>query len=210
MSNNTSENSLIIQIVLLLFIIFGYTTYLFISRRKILKQKDQEILVSNFSASIGSVLDKKVEEKLKQRTINAQQIMEQSEGEMSYSLVLPSDIKLIETESCLLINGSIESIEKICYEFSNMDQMPEGFCVQLGGWKLFILEDKPQSSREDKIIVMPADHWLFMSCKLSESIHGHEMHPYNYIYEPFTFKKILEYGIGVEATDYIGYNKDKL
>ncbi len=210
MSNYTFENGLIIQIILLLFIIFGYTTFLYISRRKIIKQKEQDILVSNFSGSISTLLHKKSEEKLKQRTINARQMVNQSEDQMTYSIVLPLDIKLIETESCLMIRGTVESIEIICYEFSNMDQLPEGFCIQLGDWKLFIFEDMPQSSREDKIIIMPADHWLFMSCKLKESIHGYEMHPYNYIYEPLTFKIVLEYGIGVEATDYAKYSKNKI
>ncbi|WP_123890407.1 hypothetical protein [Flavobacterium frigidimaris] len=185
-----------------MFVIFGYTAYLYSIRRKILKHKEQNILVSNFSGSISAALNKKDEDKLKKRVSNAERIIDQSVEQMTYSIVLPLDIKLIETDNCILIKGSIESIETICYEFSNMDQLPEGFCVQLGDWKLFILEEKPQSCREDKIIVMPADHWLFMSRKLKESIHGEEIHPYNYIYEPFTFKKVLKYGIGAEATDY--------
>lgn len=199
------ENNTIIEIILLLSIILGYSVYLYILRRRIItyKRLGQGILVSDFSGSMSIALNKKQEEKLRQSVFKAEQMMNQTKEQMTYSIVLPSDIKLVETESCLLIKGFIESIEKICYEFSNMDQLPEGFCVQLGDWKFFILEEKPQSSREDKIIVMPASHWLFVSRKLRESINGQEMHPCTYIYEPSTFKKILQYGIGVEATDYI-------
>jgi hypothetical protein len=201
----TTENNTIIEIILLLSLILGYSVYLYILRRRIMTQKRQEmdVLVSNYSGIMIPAANKKSEKKLKQSVVKAERIISQSKEQMTYSIVLQSDIKLIETENCLLIKGLIESIEKICYEFSNMDQLPEGFCVQLGEWKLFILEEKPQISREDKIIVMPAKHWLLAGRKLKESINGYEKHPYTYFYEPFTFKKTMKYGIGVEATDYI-------
>ncbi|MGA9638548.1 hypothetical protein [Flavobacterium sp.] len=159
---------------------------------------------------MSTIVKKLSEEKLKERAINASKIIDKGEDEMTYVIDLPSDIKLIETETCLLIRGFVESIAKICLDFAAMEQLPEGYCVTLGNWKLFVLEDFPQSSRDDKIIVMPADHWLFLSCKLRDSIHGHDFHPYNYMYEPFSFKRVLEYGIGVEATDYTEFNRDRL
>jgi hypothetical protein len=203
--------SLLLSAFLFLLII-GNAVHFFIARAKLLKQKREEknSLASNSQETIGAITKKLTEEKLKERVIKADKIIDQSDDEMTYSIVLPTDIKLIETDACLLITGSVESIAKICDEFSNMEQLPEGFCVILGDWKLFILEYTPQSSLEHKTVVMPADHWLFMSCKLRDSIYAYDYHPYNYMYEPFTFKKVLEYGIGVEATDYAEFNNDRL
>lgn len=200
----TAENNTIIEIILLLSLILGYSIYFYKLTRRILITKRQEhnILVSNFLGQMIAAFNKNSEEKLKQSLNKAERIINQSKEQMTYSIVLPSDIKIIETESCLVIKGFIESIEKICYEFSNMDQLPEGFCVQLADWKFFILETEPQSSLEDKIIVMPGKYWLLVSKKLRENIHEHEIHPYTYIFEPFSFKKTMKYGIGVEATDY--------
>lgn len=208
----SEETSLLMQSAFLFLLILGYTAYYFNTRRKSLKQKREEknAYVSNSQETISTIVKKLSQEKLNERAISADKIMNQSDDEMTYAIDLPSDIELIETDTCLLIKGSVESIAKICNEFSYMEQLPDGFCATLGDWKLFILEDFPQSSREDKIIVMPADHWLFMSCKLRDSITGQDIHPYNYIYEPFTFKRVLEYGVGVEATDYAEFNKDKL
>lgn len=203
--------SLLISAVLFLLII-GNAVYFFIARRKLLKQKREEknCLVSESTDTISAFAKKISEEKLKERTFNADKIIDKSNDEMTHIIDLPTDITLIETDTCLLIKGSVESIAKICDEFSYMEQLPDGFCAILGDWKLFILEDTPQSSLEDKIVVMPADHWLFMSCKLRDSIFAEDMHPFNYVYEPFTFKRVLEYGIGVEATDYAEYNKERL
>jgi hypothetical protein len=198
-----SETALLIQIFFLLLLILGYLGYLYSLRRKILKQKREEknVSVSHFSGNLSAVLEKKSQEKLKERAINADKIIKQGDEQMTFAIPLAPDIQLLETDSCLLIKGSVQSIATICYEFSNMEQLPEGYCVQLGNWKLFILEDVPQSSREDRIVVMPRNHWLFMSSKLRDSIYGEDIHPYVYIYEPFTFKKVLEYGIGVEVID---------
>jgi hypothetical protein len=198
-----SETALLIQIFFLLLLILGYLGYLYSLRRKILKQKREEknVSVSHFSGNLSAVLEKKSQEKLKERAINADKIIKQGDEQMTFAIPLAPDIQLLETDSCLLIKGSVQSIATICYEFSNMEQLPEGYCVQLGNWKLFILEDVPQSSREDRIVVMPRNHWLFMSSKLRDSIYDEDIHPYVYIYEPFTFKKVLEYGIGVEVID---------
>lgn len=203
-----SDTFIIIQIILLMSIILGYSTYLYIQRRRVMANKEEEksVIVSSFSGTMSAALAEKSVTKLKKRVQKAVEIINQSDEQMTYSIVLPSDVKLLETEKGLLIKGSVRSIAVVCYEFSNMEQLPEGFCVQLGDWKLFILEEKPQSSREDKIFIMPSDYWLFMSTKLTDSIYGEEMHPYNYIYEPFTFKKVLDYGIGVEATDWHDFN----
>jgi hypothetical protein len=208
----SEETSLLLQSAFLFLLILGYTAYYFNTRIKFLKQKrdEQKNSVSTAPETISTIVKKLSEEKLNERAIIADKIMNQSDNEMTYAIDLPSDIELVETDSCLLIKGPVESIAKICDEFSYMEQLPDGFCATLGDWKLFILEDFSQSSREDKIIVMPADHWLFMSCKLRDSITGEDIHPYNYIYEPYTFKRVLEYGVGVEATDYAEFNKDRL
>ena len=84
-----------------------------------------------------------------------------------------------------------------------MEQLPNGYCVVLGSWRLFVLEDMAQSGLDVRTVVMPPYHWLFMSCKFRESITGYEQHPYKYFYEPFTFKRVLEYGIALEATDLV-------
>ena len=208
----SEETSLLLQSAFLFLLILGYTSYLFNKRRKLLKQKREEKKdsVSNSPESISTIVKKLSEEKLNERASNADKIMEQSDDEMTYAIDLPSDIELMETDSCLLIKGPVESIAKICDEFSYMEQLPDGFCATLGDWKLIILEYTPQSSLEHKTVVMPADHWLFMSCKLRDSILAYDIHPYNYVYEPFSFKRVLEYGIGVEATDYAEYNSDRL
>jgi hypothetical protein len=130
-----------------------------------------------------------------------------NDKEFTGRINIPSDISLIETESCLLIKGSVESIASICDELAVMEQLPEGYCLMLGEWRLFVLDDMAQSDRELKTVVMPRDHWLFMSCKLRDSILGYDVHPYNYVYEPFTFKQVLEYGIGVEAIDINNQNE---
>ncbi|SHF70680.1 hypothetical protein SAMN05443549_10180 [Flavobacterium fluvii] len=208
----SEETSLLLQSAILFLLILGYTAYLFNTRRKLLKQKREEKngSSSNSPETISAIIKKLSEEKLKERAINADKIMDQSDDEMTYAIDLPSDIELVETDSCLLIKGPVESIAKICDEFSYMEQLPDGFCATLGDWRLFILEYTPQSSLEHKTVVMPADHWLFMSCKLRDSIYAEDIHPYNYVYEPFTFKRVLEYGIGAEATDYAEYNSERL
>ena len=208
----SEETSLLLQSAFLFLLILGYTVYYFNKRRKFLKQKREEKKdsVSTSPETISAIVKKLSEEKLNERAINADKIMDQSDDEMTYAIDLPSDIELMETDTCLLIKGPVESIAKICDEFSYMEQLPDGFCATLGDWRLFVLEDTPQSSLEHKTVVMPADHWLFMSCKLRDSIMAYDMHPYNYVYEPFSFKRVLEYGIGVEATDYAEFNKDRL
>jgi hypothetical protein len=207
-----SETSRLIQSALLLLLILGYTAYLYSTRRKIMKEKREENSVSSsdFSETITAALEKKTQDKLEQRHVHAECIIEQDNGAMLYSITLASDIQLLETDNHLLIKGKVKSIAAICDEFAVMEQLPEGHCVLLGDWKLFVLDDIPQSSREDKVFVLPTNYWLFMSCKLKDSIYGEDMHPYIYAYEPFTFKKVLEYGIGVEATDYEEINNREL
>ena len=70
-----------------------------------------------------------------------------------------------------------------------------------GKWRFFILDDMAQSSPELRTVVTPRDHWLFLSCKIRDSILGHDIYPYYYVYEPYTFEQLLEYGLAVEATD---------
>jgi hypothetical protein len=102
---------------------------------------------------------------------------------------LASDLQIFETDSCLLIKGSLESIATICDVLAIMEQLPQGYFVKLGDWKLFVMEVICQRSREDKLIVMPRNNWLFMSNKLIDSIYSEDIHPYIYANEPFTFKK---------------------
>ncbi len=150
---------------------------------------------------INSILQQKSEEKLQGRISKVDAILNNSDEDMTYVIPFPDDIQLIETDDSFLIKGSVKSISEICDELATMQQLPQGYCMQLGNWRFFVLDDFIQSSREDKIVVLPANYWLFMSCKFRDSILGEDVHPYNYIYEPITFKKVLEYGIGVEATD---------
>lgn len=207
-----SETSLVIQIVCLLLLILGYTAYLCYTRRKILKQRreDSMVGVSDFSGSIDAVLKTKYQDKLNERIVEAKKISDQGDNKMVHSITLASDVQLLECKGHLLIKASVQSIASICDEFAVMAQLPEGHCALLGDWKLFVLNDVPKSSREDKIVVMPRAYWLFMSCKLRDSIYGEELHPYVYVYEPFTFRKVLTYGIGVEASNYEDFNKEEI
>ena len=65
------------------------------------------------------------------------------------------------------------------------------------------MDEIQQSDLEVKMFVMHASYWLFMSCKFRDSISGFGIHPFHYFYEPITFKRVLDYGIGIEATDLI-------
>lgn len=151
--------------------------------------------------SIGELLEEKRLEKEQERAHQAEAVLNSSEKNWNGIIPVPSDIELIETEDRLLIKGPVGSISTICDHFALMEQLPEGYCMLFGEWRFFILNDTAQSSLELKTVVMPRDHWLFMSCKLRDSILGYDVHPYNYVYEPYTFKQVLEYGIAVEATD---------
>ncbi|HKO78602.1 MAG TPA: hypothetical protein VJU52_15405 [Flavobacterium sp.] len=204
--------SLLTQIVLFLLSVIGYTAYLYYSKRKMLKKKRNENKVKTFrlSGDLSMILEKKSKEKLEHRSIQKMKIINHSNGEMLYSIPLASDLQILETDSCLLIKGTVESIASICDILAIMEQLPQGCCVKLGDWKLFVMEVISQSSREDKLIVMPRSNWLFMSNKLRGSIYGEDTHPYIYDNEPFTFKKVLDYGIGVEATDWLEYNTSTL
>lgn len=212
MTSTISESSILLQIILLMFIIFGYSVYAFIHRKTLLNERKEEVnnFALNFDDTLNTILVKKANERSKKNTIKNKTLTDQDDDQMSYSIILESDIKLLETDTCLLIKGSVQSIEKICYEFSNMEHLPESFCVQLGDWKLFILEQKPQSSREHKTIIMPANYWFVMSNKLKEIMYEEENNPYHNNCEPGTFKKVLEYGIGVEAIHHPGFKKRKL
>jgi hypothetical protein len=210
--NTMSETILLIQIVLSSLLILGYSAYLYYIRTKLATKKleKKNIPLSNIYGNISVNLKKKHHEKLEQRAIQTTKRINHTAEEMHYSIPLAPDIQLLETDSCLLIKGTVQSIAAICDEFATMEQLPQGYCVQLGDWKFFVMEVISQSSREDKLIVMPRSHWLFMSSKLKGSIYGKDLHPYIYVYEPFTFKKVLDYGIGVEATDYAELNKEEV
>jgi hypothetical protein len=130
-----SETALLIQIFCLLLLILGYLAYLYNTRRKIQKQKREEnkVSVSNFSGNINAVLEKKSQEKREQRTIRAKRISNQDDEEkMTHSIPLAADIQLLATDNHLLIKGSVQSIAAICDEFATMEQLPQGYCVQLG------------------------------------------------------------------------------
>ncbi len=205
-----SETSLVIQTIFLLLLILGYTGYLWYTRRKVMRQQREENKVwgSHFSESIGGVLERKSQDTLLQRITQAKKIYQYGDQGMTHIIALASDIQLIACEKHLLIKGSIQSIAAICDVFAIMEQLPEGYCVQLGDWKLFVLSGSPHSSAEDKIVVLPREYWLFMSCKFRDSIYGEDFHPYVYVYEPFTFRKVLAYGIGVEAVNFGTINKE--
>lgn len=196
------ETSLLIQIVIISVVILGYTAYLINAKKEISKQKQEERdnLILSFSDSKGVILNRKDKKNISEQYTSEKKLSDQNEDQMTYSIVLSSDIKLIEEENFLLIKGSVDSIAKICDEFSNMDQLPEGFCVKLGDWKLYILEYTPQSSIKHKTIVMPGDNWYSLSCQLRDSISENDLQANNY--ENFAFKKVLEYSIEVEATDF--------
>jgi hypothetical protein len=204
--------SLLIQIALFLLSILGYSVYLYNSKRKILKKKRDKNKIKAFrlSGSLSMVLEKKSKDEQEMGSIQRMNIINHGNEEILYSIPLASDLQILETDNCLLIKGAVESIATICDVLAIMEQLPQGYCVKLGDWKLFVMEVISQSSREDKLIVMPRNNWLFMSNKLRDSIYGEEIHPYIYANEPFTFKKILDYGIGVEATDWLEYNAPTL
>lgn len=207
-----SETVLLIQIVLSSLLILGYSAYLYYIRTKLATKKleNKNVLLSNIYENLSVNLKKKPQEKLEKRAIQATKRINPTAKEMHYTIPLAADIRLLETDSCLLIKGSIKSIAAICEVLTTMEKLPQGYCVQLGDWKLFVMEVISQSSREDKLIVMPRNYWPFMSSKLKDSIYGKDKHPYIYAYEPYTLKKVLDYGIGVEATDYAEFNKEEL
>lgn len=200
---NSSDNAIIIQIILLLLLIFGYFIYQFNSRRLSRRYFSEDTKETGISTSptLSSILQMKAHEKQLERITKATTITNNADEDLTHIISLPDDIELIETVTCLVLKGSVQSIREICNEIEVMEQLPSGSCMRLGDWRFFVMEDIAQSSREEKLVVMPPDHWLFMSCKFRDSIMGEDIHPYNYVYEPFTFKKVLDYGVGVEATD---------
>lgn len=165
---------------------------------------EKEVDIPREIPTITNIVKQKFAEKVMQRRHAAAQIM-QFNSHLTQSIVLPKSIELVETEKCLLIRGTVEDLSKICDQIALFDELPEGFCMQLGEWHFFSLENERESNHEEKFIVMPRDHWLFASCKLRDSINGYDVHPYNYVYEPFSFNVVLNYGIGVEATDYMPF-----
>ncbi|MWB96299.1 hypothetical protein GON26_18195 [Flavobacterium sp. GA093] len=160
----------------------------------------------SFPGTINAYFEEKSQEQRFRRAFAADKIVNEMSKETVYKMPMFSDIELIENENHLLIKGAVRSLAAVCYEFSNMEQLPDGYCVQLGEWKLVVKEDIINCNRENKTIMMPPDYWLFMSSKLRDSIYADDVHPYVYVYEPFTFKKVLAYGIGVEATDWHEFN----
>jgi len=156
---------------------------------------------SSFSATELRVAENESLERQKERVAKALAILNEASDKITYMVPLPPDIILQETKKHLLIKGSVKSLVAICDELEIMELLPAGYCMQLGEWRFFIVEDMTQSSLKDKIVVMPPDLWWLMTCKLKDSIYGNEIKPYNYVFEPFTFKQVLEYGIGVEAID---------
>lgn len=205
MTHTISESSILLQVILLMFIIFGYSVYVFIHRKTVLNGRKQGMsdFALNFSDNLNTILVKKAHERSKKKALKSKDVSDQNDEQMTYSIILESDIKLVETDTCLLIKGSVESIEKICYEFSNMEQLPESFCVQLGDWKLFILEKMLQSSREHKTIIMPANYWLILSSELKESMYAEVHHSYQDKSRHDIFEKVLDYSISVEAINHL-------
>lgn len=195
------ENPLLLYAAILIIACLAYFIFFYKKGKKhyFYNENIKTHLQSN--AKIGFILQQKSEGKRQERISKAHAILDNGNQEMTYIMPVPNDIQLIETDNCFLIKGSQKSIHEICNELGVMEQLPQGYCVQLGNWRFFVMENISQSSREDKIVVMPANYWLFMSCKFRDSIMGEDVHPYNYNYEPFTFKKVLDYGIGVEAID---------
>jgi hypothetical protein len=203
-----TEKTLIVQIFLLLFFILGYSAYMFSTRKRVIRHKRGEMNLSFFSfpGTINAYFEEKSQEQRFRRALAADKIVNETSKETIYKMPMFSDIELIETENHLLIKGAVRSLAAVCYEFSNMEQLPDNYCVELGEWKLFVKENTIKCSRENKTIMLPPDYWLFMSSKLKDSIYADDVHPYIYVYEPFSFKKVLEYGIGVEATDWEEFN----
>jgi hypothetical protein len=161
-------------------------------------QQQQQAVTKN---DLSVIAQNAAKQKLQEQAGQAQAVLNNGDDDMTYIIAIPPNIRLVETTDCLMITGPKAGIDMICDEFAMMEQLPNGYCVVLGDWRFFVLEDTAQSDASVRLVVMPHYHWLFMSCKLRESITGYEQHPYKYFYEPFTFATVLEYGIGVEATD---------
>ncbi len=193
------ENPLLLYTALLIIAGLAYFIFFYKKGRKHYFYEESNIPIQ---PTLASQLSQKFQENFDNNTKKVNQILEKGNQDMTYIIVLPKDVELIETEACLLIKGTTKSILAIGDELALMEQLPQGYCMQIGNWHFFVLNDTTQSSREDKLVVMPPDHWLFMSCKFRDSLLGEDVHPYQYNFEPFTFKKVLKYGIGVEATDY--------
>lgn len=196
------ENTVLLYLTTLILIALAYFIFFYKKGKKHYFYKENNETHLQFNSGMESILQQKSEEKRQERIRKVDAILDNGDEDMTYQIPLPADIQLLETDICFLIKGSVKSIRKICDELAAMEQLPQGYCMQLGNWHFFVLDDFTQSSREDKIVVLPANYWLFMSCKFRDSLLGEDIHPYQYNFEPFTFKKVLEYGIGVEATDY--------
>ncbi|MFC5283431.1 hypothetical protein [Pedobacter alpinus] len=153
--------------------------------------------------NLSELLEAKKLEKQHERTQQAKNILDDSGESFTSIIPVPADVELIEKMDRLLIKGSVKSLSLICDYFALMEQLPEEYCMLMGQWEFSVLEGAAASSLMTRTVTMPRDYWLFMSCKLRDSILGYDVHPYNYVYEPLTFKQVLEYGIAVEATDYI-------
>lgn len=198
-----NENEIIFYEILLIWVVLTCFIfyYFFYKNRKTTYTQTEDIDEPKSRNPLGLLVEKLRFEKIRERIEAAQKILKSNNHSFEYIIDIPDDFELIETETSLLINGSEKSIGEICDDIALRNEMHEGFCMQLGDWRFFVIDDIAQSDIENKTIVMPPYHWLFLSCKFRDSIPGYDIHPFHYFYEPMTFKRVFDYGIGVEATD---------
>ena len=173
------ENPLLLYTALLLIAGLAYFVFFYKKGRKHYFYEERNKPVQS---TLTSQLDKKFQEHFDKNTKKVNQILEKGNQDMTHIILLPKDVELIETETCLFLEGTTKSILALCDELALLEQLPQGYCLQLKDWHFFVLIDTTQSSREDKLLVMPSDHWLFMSCKFRDRVLGGDVHPYQYYF----------------------------
>jgi hypothetical protein len=188
--------------VLIFIAVLPILAYYFFFHKKNKNQDFKKGTHLQSNSEMMSLIQQKSDEALNDRIALANTILKNSNEILIYDIPLEADIEVIETNECLLIKGSTKSLNSLCDFFAAMEQLPQGYGLQLGNWEFIVLNNYTISSIEEKKIILPQEYWLFMSCKFKDSISGEDIHPYLFDFEPYSFKKVLDYGIVMEATDY--------